>query len=245
MNEHDRLQLQQWFDGALDDEARAAFEQKLAQDPELQAEHELLGAVSDSLRRSFVVPDLAAPVGPDSSPRPIWPAFLLGAAAAAAVLLVWLRPWGTPPELADPVPDPTLAAAQTCVAQSWIAMSRQFPEETPWAAAGCSSPNQVPQYVQPLVPDLPQPLVWKQNEGVQFRRGVDVDPALSLRVLELVVMPSTRVFVFVVHAEQDPKPILPTGSDLAIFRAPRGRLVLYEITPLPEPRGLACLQEAN
>ncbi|MCA8974124.1 MAG: hypothetical protein KDC98_05350, partial [Planctomycetes bacterium] len=102
-----------------------------------------------------------------------------------------------------------------------------------------------PQYVQPLAPELPSPLVWRDREGVRFERGLEPKPHDGLRVLEVTVLPRTGVFVFIVPAVTDPRPVLPPDSEWKLFRKPCGPLVVYELTPLDEPRGLPCLAERD
>ena len=58
-------------------------------------------------------------------------------------------------------------------------------------------------------------------------------------MVELVVDPQgLRVLVFVYPASVDPRPSLPTGSRLHLFRRQLGHLVLYELSPLGRAVGL-------
>lgn len=236
MNQQDRDNLQRFVDGELTAPERAVFEQRLADDAELRAELELLERVESSLQRSFAVPDIRAPLPPDSRPlQPSgrrWPQFLAGAISAAAVLLIWLQPWSNHD-----------AVMRTAVGRSWLTVCGQ--PETPAPQSGCVSSNQVPDYVKALAPDLPSPLVWNSCDGVRFRRGVEPEPLNGLRVLELVVLPQTEVYLFVVPASADPRPALPKDSDWRLFRKDCGALVLYELTPLAEPHGLQCLSAGD
>lgn len=229
MNQQDRHDLQRWLDGEFDAQGRAAFEQRIAEDPELRAELELHQRVGESLQRSFTVPDITAPV-PAKLARPRWPWFLAGAASAAAVLLVWLQPWQDRAEI-----------MRTAVGRSWLTVCGQ--PGAPSKEGTCASPSQLSDYVQPLVPELPSPLVWRDREGVRFERGLEPNPQDGLRVLELTVLPQTEVFVFVVPASTDPRPVLPLDTDWKLFRKSCGPLVVYELTPLDEPRGSQCLTE--
>jgi len=237
MNQQDRDTLQRWLDDELDAQERAAFEQRIAGDTELQAELELHERVGASLQRSFAVPDIALPdvvipdvVTPDTAAPPRWPQFLAGAISAAAVLLIWLQPWAN---------DKKDEVMRTAVGRSWIAVCGQ-PDAPPNQSA-CATPGQVPAYVKPLTPELPSTLVWHDRTDVRFQRGVEPQPLNGLRVLELVVLPQTQVYLFVVPASADPRPALPSNSDWNIFRKTCGGLVLYELTPLQEPHGLQCL----
>jgi hypothetical protein len=49
----------------------------------------------------------------------------------------------------------------------------------------------------------------------------------------------TDVLVCVLPRELDPQPVLPVDAGLSVFRRELGGYVLYEVTPLAEPRALA------
>lgn len=262
MNQQNRDTLQRWLDKDLDDQERAAFEQRLADDQDLQAELQLHERVGASLQRSFAVPDTVVPdtavpdsAVPDSAATdtavpdsaiahaapqqtnpapPRWPQFLAGAISAAAVLLIWLQPWSN--GQADEV-------MRTAVGRSWIAVCGQ--PDAPPSQSGCASSGQVSAYVKPLTPELPSTLVWHDRNGVRFQRGVEPEPLNGLRVLELLVLPQTQVYLFVVPASADPRPALPSNSDWNLFRKACGALVLYELTPLQQPHGLQCLSTGD
>lgn len=236
MNQQDRDSLQLWLDGELDAEARHEFEERLARDPDLRAELDLLERVGRSLQRSFApppmsTPPVASPASPESitSPaaRPRWPAFVAGAVSAAAALLLWLQPW------TGPEPD-----LHTAVGRSWLAVCGQ-----PGApnTSACASPTQVADYIQPLTAETAARLAWRGVDGVQFTRGVEPAPLDGLRVLELVVLPRTDVYLFVVPASADPRPALPHNTGWNLFRKACGPLVVYEVTPLQTPHALECL----
>ncbi len=241
MNQQDRRHLQRWLDGEVDEQGRAAFEQRIAEDPELRAELELHQRVGASLQRSFTVPNITAPA-PAELARPLrWPLFLSGAVSATAVLLVWLQPWNnSAPASADP---DRVEIMRTAVGRSWLAVCDQ--PDVPSKEPLCASPSQLPQYVQPLAPELPSPLVWRERPGVRFERGLEPKPLDGLRRLELVVLPRTEVLLFVVPASADPRPALPQDTDWNLFRKTCGPLVVYELTPLEEPHGLQCLTERH
>ncbi len=228
MNQRDRHDLQRWLDGTFEAEERAAFERRIDEDPELRAELQVHEQVGESIRRSHSVPEINAPAPAAPAAPPRWPFFVAGAASAAAVLLVWLQPWANRTEL-----------MRMAVGRSWLAVCEQ-PDPRP-AEPACASPGQVPQYVQPLAPELPSPLVWRDAEGVRFERGLEPRPPNGLRVLALSVLPQTDVFLFVVPAATDPRPALPPDTDWNLFRKTCGALVVYELTPLEKPHGLQCL----
>ncbi|MGE3171632.1 MAG: hypothetical protein AB7O97_03340 [Planctomycetota bacterium] len=236
MNATDRDELQRWLDGDGDPQVRAAFARRMAADPALRAERALHEAVGASLRRGFAVPELAVPTPvAGASPRR-WRLFVAGAVFAAAVLLAWLQPWSAP-SVADAE---RIEALRAAVGRSWLAVCGPLdPAQQP----SCLAPGELPEFVRPLAPELPSPLVWRQQPGVRFERGVDAASTDGLRVLELVVLPATRVFVFVLPQAVDPHPVLPSDSGWRVFRQVRGPLVLYELTPLGEARGLSCLVE--
>ncbi|MEO0478840.1 MAG: hypothetical protein AAF196_05115 [Planctomycetota bacterium] len=257
MNAQDRDDLQRWLDGSLEGAALTDFERRCETDPELRDEIRLHQSIDQSLRRSFSVPELNLErAGPPRRVAP-WIPFVLGALGAAAMMLVWLQPWNTPEE---PSPEPEVAQMlRSAVGRSWLLCCEQ-PEELPtaidWSATsnlpgppiaptGCSMPDQLPLYIQPLAPDLPSPLVWRAQPGVQFQRGLEERPEEGLRVIELLVEPSTKTFLFVVSSTNDPRPTLPEASEWRLFRDVRGPLVLYELTPLDRPRGLECVGDVN
>ena len=255
MNQQDRQDLQLWLDGELDEQRRAAWAQRIAEDPEVRAELALLKQVGESLQRSFAVPNLTVPnstvpnstvpnstvpnstaPGPaEFARRPRWPLFLAGAVSAAAVLLVWLQPWNQPARAAA---DPDrVEVMRTAVGRSWLAVCGLDAPST----EACASPSQLAQYIQPLTPEIASPLGWREQSGVRFQRGLEPKPQDGLRVIELLVLPRTEVFLFVVPAAADPRPVLPPDTDWNLFRKPCGLLVVYELTPLDKPHGLQCL----
>lgn len=250
MNERDRADLQRWLDGSLDAQDRTTFERRLAAEPELRAELALHEQVATSLRRSFAVPKITTPrlpppsIGPAPGPTALrrwWLPFAIGLATAAGVLLAWSRPW-SPRTAPSPAPE-TLAILRTAVGRSWLAVCDQ--QEAVAPLQSCTPPDQLPNYVGSLTPTLPSPLLWREQPDVVFERGLESTPHDGLRVLALVVLPGTRVFLFVVPAATDPQPTLPADSDWRLFRESRGPLVVYELTSLAEPRGLPCVMQSR
>ena len=253
MNQTDREDVQRFVDGLLDERQSAALQQRMARDPELAAELELCRQVNQSVRRSFGVPTVVLPrssqvepagVGPTgtepAAPMPArrWPLFVAGAVSAAALLLAWLRPWtASAPALDDLARVELLRMA---VGRSWLAACGQTDVIPPQVS--CKTTDDVPGYVQPLVPQLPSPLSWRVHPEVRFVRGLEGRPQEGLRILELSVEGGSAVFLFVVAATADPRPVLPAASDWQLFDKRVGPLVIYELTPLEQPRGLQCLE---
>lgn len=108
----------------------------------------------------------------------------------------------------------------------------------------CVVGEQIPDFVRPLAPRQPTPFTWSDQPEVEFRRGLGTFGWEDrLRVLEFRALPSTRILVFVVRLDDDPRPVAPDcdAPRLELFRETRGPLVLYELTPFDRPRALPGL----
>jgi hypothetical protein len=67
----------------------------------------------------------------------------------------------------------------------------------------------------------------------------------SQTVAFLAHVDGREVIVFVDTLKHDSHPKLPADSKLHVFRSELGSLVLYEITPLDEPRASGLFREAG
>lgn len=242
---HDGSGLDAYLDGQLDAAERARFEERLRLDPDLQVELELQRRLDDALRRRF---------------QPPTPERILGALSRApgrgiirfpAARRWFQRPWAV------------AVAASIIVALigvNWFVWTslphglgprhKRHPIEFVSLERGYQ--RQIDKGFRPLwlcetdhefagsiFKSLGQGLLITIPPPGIKAKGLDFCPSLSKNTMILLAeVESQPVVVFIDRLAADSRPALPADSGLRLFRREVGALVLYEVTPLNEPRVL-------
>jgi hypothetical protein len=243
---HDGPGLDAYLDGQLDAPERARFERRLRLDPELQAELELQRRVDEALRRRFRPPSpqriLQALSGRASEPEILrlppsrrWFQRPWGVAAAASIVVALLGAnwyvWTTLPHGLGPRPARPPIELVSLESGYQHEIKKGF--RPLWL---CETDHQFASSIfrslgQGLLISLPPP-------GIKAK-GLSYCPSLSENTMILLAeVESHPVVVFIDRLAADSRPSLPGDSGLRLFRREVGTLVLYEVTPLSEPRVL-------
>ena len=189
---------------------------------------------------------------PETDSRPgmggslVWIAVV---AAAAALVLLWARPRGTEAPTSAPdsstesvaqaPPSPTshqIAGAQltTFLAAAQYPGLADDPDDCDTVVPpppNCSTHEGAPTW-------SPQPetqLVWECGGSTQINCADHDLPAQRLMIVRLAPR-GPDVIVCIEPPWADPEPELPPDSGYNIFRRTLGEYVLYEVTPLSEPK---------
>lgn len=259
------------LDVLLDGQDEQALEDALREDPSLGDAVALQGAIDDSLRRAFVLPDLDAlhqrieeatevraevfVAAPSAPSRPRWsraPVWTIAVTAAAIVLVVLLGRWRLeqtrtpdPEAIARAEPESAIAGPPG-VASRWIDLYRGLPPQgfEDLDPLGIEQPDGASCSIDgssALVVQPPAGLVIDSECGV--RPPCDQWGLDASRAFELTVDPQgLRVLVFVYAAIDDPRPVVPSDSRFFLHRRQLGHLVLYELSPLRRPVGLPAFE---
>lgn len=218
-----------YLDDLLDPPQRAAFESRLAADPDMAAAVDRQQRINAALQRTHVAPAPDAvlrrlPVGPPPRVISLWRQRLTAVAALIALTfglkLIWSN-FGP----AAPLTPPTLDEVY------YAQVAAGF--EPYWT---CDSDEQ---FIDTFQRRLGQPLLAHApaNAGTW---GLAYAPVFSSRsVLVLVESDGTRAVVVVDRRDTNQRPRRTTPSTLHVFSRDVGDLVLYEITPADEAH---CLE---
>ena len=212
-----------------------------------------IGPIEESLRRSFAPPDLSkletkidaacasvsTPVVDELAARRRKLLVTAGAvvAAALAVSIWWAR--------RDPSPEKGEVVAAS-PRQEFGANLAMYVSDRKLPSAGDMSCVAAPKPPEGCVDDNLKPsLPATDRIEVLGECGMSGGPnckhssLLASAGLQLRIRPAGRqFFVCMDLLAQDPRPLLPTGSDLRLFRRELGDYVIYEVTPLSEPHAL-------
>jgi hypothetical protein len=222
-------QLERFLDGTLDEADRIEFERELARRNGVRGEADLQSRIDDSLRRLFDPARDAKPPEARETVATMPPRRRLRgplAVAAGFVLLVaggWLL-WNTLRPAASDGYGPwrsleqVYAAADTGELDFWVCEDEKEFIDT-----------FVSHYAQPLMlGDLPGDV---ETLGLAYCRSLSPTSTCVLSKVD-----GRMVVVVVDRIERDRVTPPSPGSGLNRFRGTVGALVLYEITPLDEPR---------
>ncbi len=218
--------------------------------PSLDALEQQIASEAERMARQQAHP-VAVPLAPAPPERtPTWPLVLTVAlAVAAAVLLLLMRPWSPDPttatgrpvaETLDPevVVPPTNALRAGAQLEGFLRRGDGFAaDETDCSLTPppevCGTDARYPQL-------LPSPSVRQLGEcgGDTSTDCADFDLPADRALLVQLEPGGNRAIVCIERPWTDPHPVLPAGSGYRIFRRELGDHVLYEITPLDEPRAL-------
>ncbi len=234
--------LESYLDGLLTPDERAVFEKELAADPQLRRECELQGKIDASLGKMFAAPDPPADIlaladreitsdEPSELPnrnqdetKKRRRTVLMVLAASLVWVVVGLKVYRQSTD--DGYRELALADIyQKCVDRGfrpkWVCEDdRQF-AETFQRRQG--------------IPLLLKPEAQEAMVGLSYLKGI-----AELTTTMLARVEGQPILVFVDNLQNDPQPQKPSWwSGLKLFRQELGGLVLYEITPLAEPRVLS------
>jgi anti-sigma factor RsiW len=234
-------QIEAYLDGALTPGERHAFERALQSDPALRAELDLQTRIDASLRTHFAGEPgaIAVSLKPVRSTTSRWAAIAAIAAAAAIALAgagLW---WASQNTSSRPsAPTPIAAPTPTLRTQYTREVARGFVPE-----AVCTTPDQFEEWVNK---NYGQPLRPKETpDGVQFVGWSYAKLISPYSGVLLAKVNDQPVIVIMDKAENQTTPPAEGDGDQKVFSQKIGSLVLYEVTPLSEPRILPLLELAQ
>jgi len=235
-DDRDRL-LEAHLDGDFAPAAQDAFESRLEHDAELRARLAVQGRVDAALRRKFAAPAppnvrawlKQAAAGGAARPRGAFGRLLTirKLAWAAGIILavgggLYLRQ-----RLAQPL-EPDRYAFRDLEAVYRDEIRSGF--KPAWV---CENDQQ---FAASVWQSFGQPLLLRAAPGVEAV-GWSYSNSISPRTMQLLARTDgTPVVVFVDSASNDRGQSLPSRSGLHLYHRTVGHLVLYELTPLCEPR---------
>lgn len=223
-----------YLDGMMTDAERAAFEARLEQDAELRRVVEFQRQVDQSLVRQLPYqPPAPAPIAISSARRVSWKRLgWIGAIAAVIVLsvitaLYIARPSGTKFRAPDLVYRDFESKGWK---PSWVCKDdREFAEMVDFYLHSA--------VVVPLSTPGVDLMGWSFAD--QWDKGRPLGTPLSQQTLALLTKVDGRnVLVLMDRESSDRKLDVPKRSGLHLFRRTVNGLVLYEVSPLSEPRVL-------
>lgn len=236
--------LDAYLDGLLDDGERLAFERALAHRPGLARQVEMQRAIDAALERALPVPgadalrgvaDRAVTAGAETIAGrvggiPMTRRWMATAASIALLvtgaILIWSAAHARSRGSAyGPLPPVTLAQVYRAEVEGGFqpqVVCRDEAEFSDWFER---------RFGQGLALDAP--------EG-QAALGLGYANSITSESIHVLARAGTApIVLFVDRADRDHRPPPVAGDDLHVFRAEIGSLVIYEMSPLDEPRFLA------
>ena len=212
--------LDRYIDGLLEGAERAAFEQRLATDPDLAADLRTQQAIDSRLNETFSPPAHVAGIARRVLRQPA----SRGAMAAAAVLIlglgIALGSWmGAEVEVATPN------------------ISRIYAElapTDPGALVGCRSEASLAPHFSK---EYGQELFVRIDAELPISGPFEAEGWPTLTVLK-TRSGNTPILILIDARSADPKPAAQPDGPLQLYRRDLGLFVIYEISPLPEPKCL-------
>jgi hypothetical protein len=243
---HDGAGLDAYLDGQLDAVERDRFEQRLRLDPILQAELVLQRRLDEALRRRFEPPSpqrvLEALSRRAGGPQVLrfpsarrWFQRPWGLAVAASIIVALIGVnwyvWTSLPHGLAPRPERRPIELVSLERGYQRELERGF--RPLWL---CETDHE---FASAIFKSLGQGLLITIPPAEIKAKGLSYLPALSKDTMILLAEVETQpVVVFIDRLAADSRPTLPPESGLRLFRREVGALVLYEVTPLGEPRVL-------
>lgn len=238
--------LDDYLDGLLDEEAAGRFEERINADPDLQAEVGRQTAVNDALQRMCtpspgvekrVVEGIrkaaaATPV-PTATTRAV-PFYRRRWAIAALLALGVVGAWRLVGLIEQRRVD-----RDEYRPKAWTSVVTYYRD----AVESDMKPEWVcetdKEFAETFRYRFRQPLLLASGSDTVAALGLGYANCLTRRTVTLLARVQGKpVVVFVDKLKKDTHPKLPPNSGLHIHRKELGMLVLYEVSPLPEPHVL-------
>ncbi|MEM8943890.1 MAG: hypothetical protein AAGD11_01810 [Planctomycetota bacterium] len=234
--------LEAFLDGLLSPDEAAEFKRIAANDPLLQREIELQQSIDASLARSFVAPTAPRDIlqlAQQEDLEPVEPASMHGTSGGTSkqrrmVLMVLAA------SIAWAVAGWRMYVASNDDGYQELALADIYQE----CVDGGFQPKWVcdddREFAETFQKRQGQPLLLKPDSqdlmvGLSYLKGISAKTTTMLARVE-----GEPVLVFVDSLDRDTKPEKPSwGSGLNLFRQELDGLVLYELSPLAEPRVLS------
>ena len=227
--------IDRYLDGLLSGPEREAFERRLEAEPGLRAALELQSRINDSLARAFVAPAPEKVMGPVrtaqssasrwSIPRLLRSRWVALAASLLLVLGVWSAWRATRPGKFGGYDELPVRYTMEMVYRmetqkgfkpQWVCDTEREMATTYWQ-----------QLDQPLAVPIP---AEKKGWGLSYFNTFS-----PKTVVLLAKVNDTPVMVFADRAEKDTRELPSAESNLHAHRKQIGDVVLYEVSPLPQP----------
>lgn len=238
--------LDDFLDGLLDQESAGRFEERINADPDLQAEVERQTAVNHAVhqmgtpspgveqRVAQAVQNAAA-----ATPAPV---------ARAEAVPFYRRRWAIAALLALGV----VAAWQLAAVIEQGRVDRDEYGPKPWTSVATYYHDTVEsgfkeewacetdkEFADTFKKRFRQPLLLSPGGDTVVALGLGYANCLTIRTVTLLARVQGKpVVVYVDRLKNDTHPELPPDSDLSIHRRELGVLILYEVSPFPEPHVL-------
>jgi hypothetical protein len=256
-NGHSTAGLDAYLDASLSKRDRQAFERQLSADPNLRTELDLQKRIDAGLRDLMAVPPArtikrsylaqAAPSLADTSPKAV-PA-VSDSAGRAGGGSPWLRRFAVAAMLIagaygawaawsyfDRPPDeewkpPEITAAPATLDEIYLARAKN------WRAAWrCENDQEFAdtfanRFEQPLLMRQPDPSAKIEALGLDYGRAISPSTVYLLANIE-----DKKALVFIDRLANDQPQVLAQGCGLHLHRRELPPLVLYELSPLPQPQ---------
>ncbi|MBI4717543.1 MAG: hypothetical protein HY763_07045 [Planctomycetes bacterium] len=245
--------LEAYLDGLLADSERAEFDRRVRSDPALRAEAECQARIDEALKRLYTPSAAGAPAlaslraastngraattlrSPLSAARRARPAPALrrGLAVAAAVAFCSLAGWQVWCFVRP------AAVVDAYAAQAWRSMDTVYRDEVSSGLKPSWVCKDNEEFARSFEKRFGQPLYLAPPPSGVTVAGLSYCNTITRRTMHLLArVNGSPVMVFADSVPDDTRPSLPPGQGLRLFRREIGKVVLYEVTPLSEPRVL-------
>ncbi|MCZ6688928.1 MAG: hypothetical protein O7H41_04935 [Planctomycetota bacterium] len=221
-----RDSLDRYIDGLLAGPERAAFERRLATDPDLAADLRTQRAIDSRLKETFSPPARVGGIARRVARQPA----SLGANAAAAVLIIGLRiaqgSW-----MGRPAPEPSEVEV---AAPNITRVYAELAPTGPASLVGCQSEASLAPHFSEK---YGQELFVRIDAELPIAGPFEVEGWPTLTVLK-TRSGKTPILILIDARSADPQPAVEAGGHLRLYRRDIGLFVIHELSPLPEPKCL-------